>query len=50
QTKTYSTEAFRVVPHHGTNPAIRSLTWGERTGSRIVFYLWPYVKTSQFHI
>jgi hypothetical protein len=32
-----------VVTHRSTNLAIRSLTMGERTGSRIFFNLWPYV-------
>ncbi|RPA75031.1 hypothetical protein BJ508DRAFT_339293 [Ascobolus immersus RN42] len=41
--KTYSTKDSRVVTHRSTNLAIRSLTMGERTGSRIVFNLWPYV-------
>ncbi|RPA77340.1 hypothetical protein BJ508DRAFT_212917 [Ascobolus immersus RN42] len=41
--KTYSTEDSRVVTHRSTNLAIRSLTMGERTGSRIFFNLWPYV-------
>ncbi|RPA78528.1 hypothetical protein BJ508DRAFT_349270 [Ascobolus immersus RN42] len=41
--KTYSTKDSRVVTHRSTNLAIRSLTMGERTGSRIFFNLWPYV-------
>ncbi|RPA71098.1 hypothetical protein BJ508DRAFT_218461, partial [Ascobolus immersus RN42] len=40
--KAYSTEHSRVVTHHSTTPATRSLTRGEQTGSRIAFYLWPY--------
>ncbi|RPA74449.1 hypothetical protein BJ508DRAFT_215373 [Ascobolus immersus RN42] len=40
--KTYSTTDSRVVTHHSTNLAIRSLTMGERTGSRVFFNLWPY--------
>ncbi|RPA86701.1 hypothetical protein BJ508DRAFT_203906, partial [Ascobolus immersus RN42] len=42
--KTYNTEGSCVVTHRSTNSAIRSLTMGERTGSRIPFNLWPYVK------
>ncbi|RPA70985.1 hypothetical protein BJ508DRAFT_218616, partial [Ascobolus immersus RN42] len=45
--KTYSTKDSRVVTHRSTNLAIRSLTMGERTGSRIFFNLWPYVPTVQ---
>ncbi|RPA75204.1 hypothetical protein BJ508DRAFT_23526 [Ascobolus immersus RN42] len=41
--KAYSTGDSCVVTHHSTNLAIRSLTMGERTGSRILFNLWPYV-------
>ncbi|RPA74777.1 hypothetical protein BJ508DRAFT_199578, partial [Ascobolus immersus RN42] len=43
RTKTYSTWDSHVVTHHGTNQAIRSFTKGERTGSCVAFYLWPYV-------
>ncbi|RPA86061.1 hypothetical protein BJ508DRAFT_349663 [Ascobolus immersus RN42] len=45
--KTYSTKDSRMVTHRGTNLAIRSLTMGERTGSRIFFNLWPYVLVFQ---
>ncbi|RPA79480.1 hypothetical protein BJ508DRAFT_348234 [Ascobolus immersus RN42] len=41
--KTYSTKDSHVVTHRSTNLAIRSLTMGERTGSRMIFNLWPYV-------
>ncbi|RPA75482.1 hypothetical protein BJ508DRAFT_338825, partial [Ascobolus immersus RN42] len=41
--KTYNTTDSRVVTHRSTNMAIRSLTMGERTGSRMFFNLWPYV-------
>ncbi|RPA71464.1 hypothetical protein BJ508DRAFT_217985 [Ascobolus immersus RN42] len=40
--KTYSTVDSYVVSHRSTNSAIKSLTMGERTGSRILFDLWPY--------
>ncbi|RPA81532.1 hypothetical protein BJ508DRAFT_345846 [Ascobolus immersus RN42] len=43
----YSTKDSRVVTHHSTNLAIRSLTEGDRTGSRMFFNLWPYVTTRQ---
>ncbi|RPA76686.1 hypothetical protein BJ508DRAFT_213488, partial [Ascobolus immersus RN42] len=48
--KTYSTKDSRVVTHRSTNLAIRSLTLGERTGSRILFYLWPYVQETRLSI
>jgi hypothetical protein len=32
-----------VVTDPTTNPALRSLTMGERTGSRIFYELWSYV-------
>ncbi|RPA85191.1 hypothetical protein BJ508DRAFT_338304, partial [Ascobolus immersus RN42] len=41
--QTYSTEDSHVVTHRSTDLAIRSLTMGERTGSRVLFNLWPYV-------
>ena len=41
--KTYSTGYSLVVTDPTTNPAITGLTMGERTGSRIFLYLWPYV-------
>ncbi|RPA73234.1 hypothetical protein BJ508DRAFT_216327 [Ascobolus immersus RN42] len=41
--KTYNTKDSRVVTHRSTYLAIRSLTMGERTGSRIFFNLWPYL-------
>ncbi|RPA71809.1 hypothetical protein BJ508DRAFT_344023 [Ascobolus immersus RN42] len=50
ESKTYSTKDSRVVTHRSTNLAIRSLTMGERTGSRIFFNLWPYVTDLSFVI
>ncbi|RPA74344.1 hypothetical protein BJ508DRAFT_340257 [Ascobolus immersus RN42] len=47
KSKPYSTKDSCVVTHRSTNSAIRSLTMGERTGSRIFFNLWPYVKESR---
>ena len=44
--KTYSTGYSLVVTDPTTNPAIIGLTMGERTGSRIFLYLWPYVLES----
>ncbi|AEO60829.1 hypothetical protein MYCTH_2068390, partial [Thermothelomyces thermophilus ATCC 42464] len=41
--KTYNTGASPVVTDLSTNPAISSLTMGERTGSRIFYCLWSYV-------
>ncbi|RPA71261.1 hypothetical protein BJ508DRAFT_345265, partial [Ascobolus immersus RN42] len=49
ENKTYSTDCSCVVTHHSTDSAIRSLTRGERTGSRILFCLWPYVMTLLGH-
>ena len=41
--ETYSTRDSLVVTHPTTSLAIRGLSMGERTGSRIFHYLWPYV-------
>jgi hypothetical protein len=41
--KTYNTGDSLVVTDPTTNPALRSLTMGERTGSRIFYELWSYV-------
>ncbi|KAI7763232.1 hypothetical protein LZL87_013044 [Fusarium oxysporum] len=38
--KTYNTGDSLVVTDPTTNPALRSLTMGERTGSRILYELW----------
>ncbi|AEO59258.1 hypothetical protein MYCTH_2064829, partial [Thermothelomyces thermophilus ATCC 42464] len=43
ETKTYNTGDSPVVTDLSTNPAISSLTLGERTGSRIFYCLWSYV-------
>ncbi|CAF3457573.1 unnamed protein product [Fusarium graminearum] len=40
QQKTYNTGDSLVVTDPTTNPALRSLTMGERTGSRIFYELW----------
>ena len=41
--KTYSTGDSLVVTDPTTSLAISSLSMGERTGSRVFHYLWPYV-------
>ena len=41
--QTYSTRDSLVVTHPTTSLAIRGLSIGERTGSRVFHYLWPYV-------
>ena len=41
--KTYSSDYSHVVTHCSTNPPVRSLSSGERTGSSILCGLWPYV-------
>src|SRR5690348_12078237 len=41
--KTYNTGDSLVVTDPTTNPALRSLTLGEQTGSRIFYELWSYV-------
>ncbi|KAM5344555.1 hypothetical protein ACJ41O_013090 [Fusarium nematophilum] len=41
--KTYNTGDSLVVTDPTTNPALRSLTLGERTGPRILYELWSYV-------
>ena len=43
KTKTYSTRDSLVVTHPTTSLVIRGLSMGERTGSRVFHYLWPYV-------
>ncbi|RPA77048.1 hypothetical protein BJ508DRAFT_213205, partial [Ascobolus immersus RN42] len=45
--KIYGTKDSRVVTLHSTNLAIRSLRMGKRTGSRMFFSLWPYMKAKQ---
>ncbi|AEO54309.1 hypothetical protein MYCTH_2030723, partial [Thermothelomyces thermophilus ATCC 42464] len=42
-TKTYNTEDSPVVTDLSTNPAVSSLSKGERTGSRVFYCLWSYV-------
>ena len=39
-----------MVTHPTTSLAIRGLSMGERTGSRIFHYLWPYVLFSSGRI
>ena len=41
--KTYSTRDSPVVTHPSTSLAITCLSMGERTGSRVLRCLWPYV-------
>ena len=41
--KTYSTRDSPVVTHPSTSLAIACLSMGERTGSRVLRHLWPYV-------
>ncbi|AEO71651.1 uncharacterized protein THITE_2058656, partial [Thermothielavioides terrestris NRRL 8126] len=41
--KTYNTEDSSVVTDLSTNSAVSSLSRGERTGSRIFYYIWSYV-------
>ena len=43
QKDTYNTGDSLVVTDPTTNPALRSLTMGEQTGSRILCELWSYV-------
>ncbi|AEO66672.1 uncharacterized protein THITE_2023651, partial [Thermothielavioides terrestris NRRL 8126] len=43
EAKTYSTGDSLVVTDPTTNPAVGSLSRGERTGSRVFYHLWPYV-------
>ena len=42
--KTYSTRDSLVVTDPTTSLAISGLSMGERTGSRVFHYLWPYVQ------
>lgn len=39
----YSTRDSRLVTHDNTNLAVGWLSLGERTGSRVLIRLWPYV-------
>ena len=48
KTKTYNTEDSQVVTDPSTNSALSSLSMGERTGSRVFWKLWLYVKVSYF--
>ncbi|AEO53825.1 hypothetical protein MYCTH_2050866 [Thermothelomyces thermophilus ATCC 42464] len=41
--KTYNTGDSPVVTDLSTSPAVSSLSRGERTGSRVLYCLWPYV-------
>ena len=41
--KTYSTEDSLVVTDLTTDSTVSSLSMGEQTGSRVLYYLWPYV-------
>ncbi len=43
QKVTYNTGHSLVVTDPTTTPAVRGLTKGERTGSRIFHYVWSYV-------
>ena len=43
EAKTYSTRDSLVVTDPTTSLAISGLSMGERTGSRVFHYLWPYV-------
>ncbi|AEO71967.1 uncharacterized protein THITE_2059949, partial [Thermothielavioides terrestris NRRL 8126] len=46
RSKTYSTGDSLVVTDPTTNPAVGSLSRGERTGSRVLYHLWPYMSGS----
>ena len=48
KTKTYSTWDSLVVTDPTTSQAISGLSRGERTGSRVFHYLWPYVISRRF--
>ena len=41
--KTYNTGDSPVVTHLSTDPALSSLSMGERTGSRVFLEVWSYV-------
>ncbi|KAH9241799.1 hypothetical protein K456DRAFT_1823309, partial [Colletotrichum gloeosporioides 23] len=43
-TYTYSTGHSPVVTEPTTTPALISLSMGERTGSRVFQWVWPYVR------
>ncbi|KAK2052170.1 hypothetical protein LY76DRAFT_527216, partial [Colletotrichum caudatum] len=41
--KTYNTRYSLVVTDPTTNPALTGLSMGERTGSRVLQWVWSYV-------
>ncbi|KAK2055441.1 hypothetical protein LY76DRAFT_520429, partial [Colletotrichum caudatum] len=41
--KTYNTRYSLIVTDSTTNPALTGLSMGERTGSRVLQWVWPYV-------
>ncbi|KAK1992877.1 hypothetical protein LX36DRAFT_587537, partial [Colletotrichum falcatum] len=41
--KTYNTRYSLVVTDPTTNPALTGLSMGERTGSRVLRWVWSYV-------
>jgi hypothetical protein len=43
QKKTYNNRYSPVVTHPSTNLSVTGLSMGERTGSRVLQYLWSYV-------
>jgi hypothetical protein len=44
--KTYNSGDSPVVTHLTTNPPVKGLSCGERTGSRVFLCLWSYVAVS----
>ena len=48
--KTYNTEDSPVVTDLSTSSAISSLSRGERTGSRVLYYVWSYVLVTTFAV
>ncbi|KAK0740264.1 hypothetical protein B0T18DRAFT_417565 [Schizothecium vesticola] len=47
--KTYNTRDSLVVTDPTTSLAVTGLSMGERTGSRVLQYLWSYVKDQRAH-
>ena len=50
KSKTYSSGYSHVVTHRSTSPPVDSLSTGERTGSSVLYRLWPYVLEAWYYL
>ncbi|KAH9229410.1 hypothetical protein K456DRAFT_1804917, partial [Colletotrichum gloeosporioides 23] len=48
--QTYNTGHSPVVTDPTTTPALTSLSMGERTGSRVLQWVWSYVKINALNL